>query len=623
MADRVARARLWRLRPSRRYVERVRATAPAATGAAAMARAALWFGLVAGLVETAARFGRSHLDPAAAVGLHVNRHTIWMIAASNLMVFAALAVPAAALGRWRGGTAMARRTSGALAALAAFGLIQNLPGLALPAQAMLACGFGAWAGRRVAAAPARFAGMVSRSLPALGLAAAGLYVAPLARDRWEEHRTLAALPAPPAGAPNVIWIVLDTVRADATGLVEPSGGRTPNLLALASRGVAFEEARSPAGWTLPSHTSMFTGRWPHQLYSEANRAKGYPPRRLEERFTTIAEHLRDRGYATAGFVGNTYFCNAWYGLGQGFARYEDAPTDVRTIVRSGGLGRRLAHAVGNPPVERDDAAISRRDAATINAEALAWLDDRPDAERPFFLFLNYFDAHDPYLTDCGPVSEEDRGWLQRWHSSPKHALPAERARRARERYDACVEELDRRLGALVAELERRGALANTALIVTSDHGELFGERGGYLHGPDLHREATHVPLVIVPPGGHEGRRVPAPVSLRDLPATIADLTGTEGAFPGRSLARFWRAGGDATPEAVFCDTGGRADPRGGRHVPCALVAEGFAYVRGGDGREELYDRARDPGETRDVAGEAGMADRLERMRALAAGIEGG
>jgi arylsulfatase A-like enzyme len=549
-----------------------------------------------------------------------------MIAASNAMIYAVLAI-LAALAAWRRpGTKTARAIPAVLVALAAFGLLQNGPALALPAQAILACGIGAWGSRLVGADPLRFERLVARTLPGLALMAIALYVVPLARERWAEERTLAALPPAPAGAPNVIWIVLDTVRADATSLVEASGRSTPTLAALGARGIVFEEARSPAGWTLPSHTSMFTGHWPRALYSESNRAKGYPPRRLEERFTTIAEHLRNHGYATAGFVANTYFCNAWYGLAQGFSRYEDAPTDWRTILRSSGLGRRLMLAVGNPPQERDDAAFSRRDAATIHAEALDWLDQRSSPDRPFFLFLNHFDAHDPYLSDCADVARQEQVWLQRWHACPKSDLPGERVRRARERYDACVEALDRRLGELISELDRRGALANTLLIVTSDHGELFGERGAFLHGPDLHREATHVPLVIVPPGtaALAGRRIAEPVSLRELPATIADLTGTDPAgvaFPGRSLARFWRAGSEARSDPVYCDTGGRADPRGTRRVPCALVAEGFAYLRGGDGREELYDRRTDPAETVNLADQPALAERLARMRALVVAIE--
>ena len=134
----------------------------------------------------------------------------------------------------------------------------------------------------------------------------------LERDDLSRHLVAAGL-----AAPNVLLIVLDTVRADSTEPhVRLRRCTTPNLVRLARPGVVFGEARSVAPWTLPSHASLFTGRWPHELSVNGDRP-------LDATYPTFAEFLAKHGYATAGFVGNTYFCNSWFGLARGFVHYED------------------------------------------------------------------------------------------------------------------------------------------------------------------------------------------------------------------------------------------------------------------------------------------------------------
>ena len=151
-----------------------------------------------------------------------------------------------------------------------------------------------------------------------------------------EHRALSLRPPAKPGVPNVLLIVLDDVRAASLSLYGYDRPTTPNLERLARRGVVFSEARSTAPWTLPSHASMMTGRWPHEL------SVG-PDLPLDGTFPTLAETLGREGYATAGFVGNTVYCNALYGMGRGFARYEDAyenqTVSLFETVRSSGLGQ--------------------------------------------------------------------------------------------------------------------------------------------------------------------------------------------------------------------------------------------------------------------------------------------
>ena len=226
--------------------------------------------------------------------------------------------------------------------------------------------------------------------------------------------------------PNVLLLVMDTVRADRLSLHGYKRDTTPNLVRLARKGVRFDQARSTAPWTLPSHASMFTGRWPHQTGVSEDRP-------LDATHPTLAEFLSDRGYLTAGFVGNTYFCNSWFGLGRGFAHYEDFYDEdlvisITETLRCSALGRCLLRIASLPlGVER-----RRKDAAAVNHDFLDWLSEQ-DKERPFFAFLNFFDAHTPYLLPegaeprFGPSVQDpaDTALLRNWNESAKKAGPGE------------------------------------------------------------------------------------------------------------------------------------------------------------------------------------------------------
>ena len=175
-------------------------------------------------------------------------------------------------------------------------------------------------------------------------------------------------------------------------------------------------------------------------------------------------------------------------------------------------------------------------------------------------------------------------------------------------YDDCISYLDRRLGLLLDELGRRGVLDDTLVIVTSDHGEHFGDHLLFFHGCSLYRQLVQVPLVIVDPnGGLPSRVVAEPVSLRDLPATVVDLLGLErdAPFPGRSLAGFWarpRQAVSAPVEPLLMETGTPLLLTNQGREPAAkgpmksLVAGGMHYIRTGDGVEELYALDADPEE---------------------------
>jgi arylsulfatase A-like enzyme len=232
--------------------------------------------------------------------------------------------------------------------------------------------------------------------------------------------------------------------------------------------------------------------------------------------------------------------------------------------------------------------FDRKVSPEVSREFLDWLDEVDD--RPFFAFLNYFDAHAQYYAPAK--------FRQPYHSD-NDDLDA---------YDAAIGYLDDELGKLFAELERRGVLDNTIVVVTSDHGEAFGEHGLWTHGNSLYEIELHVPLIVRHPATvPAGIRVPGFVSLRNLPATLTDLTGGPAEFQGSSLATLWSARDSApwgarNPVLAEVNAGIRAHP----HEPVSrgpmrsLFTEPYHFLRNGDGREEFYDLRRDPGELLDL-----------------------
>ena len=246
--------------------------------------------------------------------------------------------------------------------------------------------------------------------------------------------------------------MLDTVRAESLSTYGYSRDTSPNLTKLAQRGVRFDQARSCAAWTLPSHASMFTGRWPYELAT-------HPDHPLDSRYPTLAEVLRDHGYATAGFVGNTYFCNRWFGLDRGFLHYEDVEVCLIEIIRSSDMGRALMSNVAPSIFTRDRpyAYFNRKDAATINHDMLSWLDGQPKG-RPFFAFLNYYDAHDPYIAAEGaprhfglrPETAQEVAALRDWLHVDKTKAPSRLLQMAIDGYDDGIAYLDDQIGRLLA-----------------------------------------------------------------------------------------------------------------------------------------------------------------------------
>lgn len=531
---------------------------------------------------------------------------IWMAPLGYLLLVAPLAILLAVLARlvprWAGGLLAL-----GLGVMAGTGVV-TLLGLAtmqrLNLGAMLLLGIGV--GVQVARGSLRRAPGIVRAAPwAFGVLATGLLLIAGGIEARRVIRTRQAAAAAAPG-PNILFLVLDTVRAMDLGLYGYHLPTTPRLEAIARRGIVFENAFATSSWTLPSHLSMFTGRFPHEF--DADRL--WPP---VTRFTTAADVLAGRGYRTGGFVANLFYTTGETGLAQGFETWADYPLTLTEIFFSTELFQ-LFKGARNWLILRQHAA---KRAETVSAQFLHWQAGIRGA--PFFAFLNYFDAHSPY---AAPDSQ-----LRRF---------ARRAStRPRDRYDAAIAHLDTEVGRLLDTLESRGVLANTAVIITSDHGEHFGGHGLFEHGNSLYAALVRVPVLVLLPGGAgAGQRVSQPVSLRNMAATILDLAGdSTHALPGRSWSRFWRGNDPAVEpqdEPILAELtqapGGM--PLRHRHARTemrSLVMGSRHYIVNPDGVEEAYEFGSDPRELTNLMTGGGEGDSIlvalrDSLRALDARV---
>jgi arylsulfatase A-like enzyme len=485
------------------------------------------------------------------------------------------------------------------------------PALHRIAIVVLAVGVAVQASRVLAARTSAFQRSAQRIVRVGLISVLGLALGSMGWVAVRERRALSALTPAAIGAPNLLLIVLDTVRAMSMSLYGHTVPNTPHLERWARRGVLFRNAFATSPWTLPSHATIFTGLYPSEMD-----AGWMAP--LDEERTTLAEILAAHGYTTAGFVANLQYSTREAGLAQGFVRYEDFPLSLSEIVMSSSLGR----VIINNPMLRSATGyhdiLGRKTAADITNAFLDWAGAGPS--RPFFAFLNYYDAHEPYLPPP-PFDTAFGGTYDRTEKLIRQLSPrmAERSqkrgmseaeRRAEERaYDAAIAYLDAELGRLFEELERRGLLQNTVVIVTSDHGELFGEHELFSHGNSLYAPTLHVPLLLA----YAPRLPPAVVvddfvTLRDLPATALDLLGlpNEG-IPGSSLARALEPSQNSVTPLSPLLAGLRPAPNqpdwfpSTKGIMTSLVQPSYHYIRNGDGEEELYQIEMDPSETSNLA----------------------
>ena len=434
--------------------------------------------------------------------------------------------------------------------------------------------------------------------------------------------TAAAAVRPPAGAPDVILVSLDTTRADHMSTYGYARETSPNLTAFAKDALNFTAASSPAQWTVPGHASMFTGMYPtrHGAHYAGDWRSGpeiYGRRRvfpLADDRVTLAEVLHDRGYATGAFVAN--FANLYrgFGMAQGFAHYEDAP---------GLLLRPVPHAVRL--IQRFRPAFCKkpfRSADEINAAALAWLDAVPTGQ-PVFVFLNYLEPHHWIAAPPYDVWARDLPHARQLAQKGlfTHAIPAglseEEQAFVTANYDGQILAMDVALGRIFGALKERQRFENALVIVTADHGELLGEHDQVGHGGRMMYEGLlHIPMVVKFPSADRPRgEVGDPVQLVDLLPTVLAALGAPvpPGVQGEPLQRVTHstvAEEHINPEfvAYYGEVYNRA---------LRVFYDGpYKLITTSRGERSLFNLAHDPGEADDLAGReparaAAMEQRLE------------
>jgi arylsulfatase A-like enzyme len=446
----------------------------------------------------------------------------------------------------------------------------------------------------------------SRSrLWATAAAGAVLVLLPLSprvlRPEMREAKSTAA----PAGGRSAVLIVLDTLRRDHMSLYGYPRKTTPRLDEKASKALVFDDSTSVASWTLPSHASMFTGLWPrthgaNSFRGEMDQATMNVNPLARER-VTLAEIALEHGYRTAGFSSNATFLSTHWGLDQGFQEYVCRRPRLPGVLL--GLARDLAWKWGRQRAWLEEAPYFT--APEMSRAAIAWLERRGDA--PFFLFLNYMDAHRappgrgrlPFEGKVTVTSEERARRVLQRNLAAGAITAAERASLVDE-YDREVTRLDEWVSALLDYIEESGLAATTQVIVTSDHGEFLGDHQEMGHGKDLYAEVVNVPLIVWEPGSTPAR-VSRPAQSPDLFPTILRYLGLpipEGTQGQPALEVDHPTVSeqyDSRPALVLGDEGHTFD-----RILRTIRVGGHRYHNSSKGEERLFDLTADPHETRNL-----------------------
>lgn len=394
-----------------------------------------------------------------------------------------------------------------------------------------------------------------------------LYLSGCSTERTEHRST----------RPNVLLISIDTVRKDHCSAYGYERDTTPNLAMLAEQGARFDRAYAPSASTAPSHATMFTSLYPigHQVLKQGHT--------LSQGDYTLAEHLSALGYQTAAVVAS-FVLDEQFGFAQGFTFYDDH--------------FKPAFASVTQKYWKEQPDVGDQTANETTRKAISWLKNQRNPERPFFLFVHYFDPHAPYVPPK-PFSSRFK---------PSGRQPA-RLDEIISRYDGELAYTDREIGKIFRTMKKMDLEENTLVVVTADHGEGMGQHDHVGHSINIYEEAVRVPFLFRWPNRiPKGHRFKEPVELVDLAPTVLDLIGVtkDGfSFQGRSLAAALR--GESSLDAdrpiyLYREIYENREMKlfSGRKV--LLNGEKFAirtgkwkYIEGNEeNTKELFDLASDP-----------------------------
>jgi len=585
---------------------------------------AAWFGLVTGLVEG---LEVPLLDAIGGLTWKVRLtgtsvKLIWVTPVIYLLGFCVSGALLVLIGRWAPRVDLARWAIFGFSALCFLDLSVVSGWIASLGALTLALGVATLLTRRIRSHEEASHRFFRRTLPWLLAATLLAFLGVEGGLRWEEWKATSGLARLPDGTPNVLVIVVDTLRADHLSSYGYKRQTSPNLEQFAKQGVQFDEAFAASSWTLPSHASILTGRPPHEHGAELEKYDG--------RFPTLAEVLERRGYRTGAFSANIILFTRSQGFGRGFIHFEDyfgslGDTLNRTLYGRF-LQKRLRRLLGFEDIP------GRKIAPEITRATLHWIDQ--DRERPFFAFLNYFDLHDPYLPPQ-PFRNKFSSVRNPGGRINSHAgrdfpvLTPAQLQAEIDAYDGAVACVDAAIGKLLSELDKRQLTNDTIVVVTADHGEDFGEHRLLGHGNALYWTTIHVPLALrwpsrVPAGVH----IEVPVTNQALPATLMELLGmaNQRVFPGPSLARLWQDPGEPPDSAWPLAELAKQPCNPTFKVPAclgamkSLVTSQWHFILHEKFGPALYDWRADPGEEHDLSktpdGQRVVAEFISRLKQI-------
>jgi arylsulfatase A-like enzyme len=429
-----------------------------------------------------------------------------------------------------------------------------------------------------------------------------------------------------SGRPNIVLITLDTTRADHLSLYGYKRRTSPHLDAFASAATLYRHAYANGDMTLASHASMFTGLFPteHGAHYDGDFRYAIAPE-----VPTLAELLHKAGYRTFASVANTALLDPNYGFARGFDRYV-MPRRLAVVSPLAAYQLRMGLYKLTLPWLWTEAMRRFVDAREIAAEAER-LVMGADGD-PFFLFVNFMESHRPWI-----AADEYRARFSSYDQSfdemkirsfcfnvtaGKHTVSATELARMHAAYDGSIAYLDSVAGELIERFRRRPWYNDSLVIVTADHGELFGENGLIEHGNSVNRGLTSIPMIVKFPGQTASSEVQSPVSQVDLFSTIGVAAGI--AMPGARRGVDLAVGDpgeersliiESYPSVVFTKLNPNMD-----RVERALVKGRWKMITSTRGRCELYDMVSDPEESKNVwSAHPEIAGELEgRLRKWAA-----
>jgi arylsulfatase A-like enzyme len=467
------------------------------------------------------------------------------------------------------------------------------------------------------AAAAVLVGRRVRLQPALTTGAWILGVVLLAGSAWLARAASPQdLPSPTVSRtvaqPNVVVVVMDTVRADHLSIYGYGRETTPNLKKLAADSTVYNRAISASDFTLTSHATLFTG-----MYGSWHGAHCQPPeadygQALASAVPTLAEMLSSKGYRTMGVAANLYL-RGDFGLERGFQAFR-IPRPVPLLAAESwymlrnGIRRELNRVVDTSQFDR---LYSR--GVEINQTFFDMVKETDLSQAPFFAFFNYMDAHFPYIPPA-PFDRLFPGKDNRMLQDDLEAvqskvvqgepLPENYSSHSISQYDGGIAYIDSQIGQIVQWLKDRKLYDNTMIIVTSDHGEAFGEKKFFLHGNSTYQNLLHVALLVKYPNSAHKGVVEEPVSTTDVVPTVLDTLGFS--IPPTVQGKNLLEAASIQPRDIF----GESFPCPVIHAPqcvrgCmirSVISWPNKYIASSSGSYESYDLANDPDETRNLFG---------------------